>query len=1080
MRCIQDKNSWVSGFTAMAFELGGQTYAVNASGADITGFDPSRDRLDFGDISVHGLILGKLVDDTAVLVNPWQDSDYQRILDHNGNGINWNQLTLENFAPVGNEHLREDIGGVMSWELGIGPREADTVYIRSHEYGVHERVENFDPQTQKLNFLYLGTRERLSLTDTDEGLLISVDPSSQSLLLVGVKRTDLYAGNLEFHFDQVMEDNLEEPFGVAEDAVSLVSRELLLTPQSIGGATTDGYQVRSGQLVQAAETLTINEVDLSMHHGTDHSGMDHSAIESDMSTGDGALVSNGPLSLEVSGSLYWGGMSGKLTLTNSGNTDLDGWSVSFVTPHTNFQSWAGDAQIESLADGTNRITLRPASWNQSIAIGQSIEVSFNAQSVGLPNSGSLNSELFFADGQTQMPSGGITVEADPMQPQEAETSSTATTTDFEPQTGTNTDDNQIGMDHSAIGSDMSTGDAALASNGPLSLEVSGSLYWGGMSGKLTLTNSGNTDLDGWSVSFVTPHTNFQSWAGDAQIESLADGTNRITLTPASWNQSIAIGQSIEVSFNAQSVGLPNSGSLNSELFFADGQTQMPSGGIAVEADPLQPQEAQTSSTATTTDFGPQTGINDDAHLLEVSSTAIADGSKRIVGYFEEWGIYSRDFLVQDINVEDLTHINYSFFDVKANGDVNLFDSWAATDKRYSAEEQVSRTFSADEWAALDDSRRSSYTSGSEFTTRTNGNGSVSVSGVPVGWDVNGELAGNLRQFALLKQLNPDISLGLALGGWTLSDEFSLAFDDVPGRERFTDNVISTLETYDFFNTVDFDWEYPGGGGLSGNASSDQDGANFAATLKVLRQKMDLLETRTGEDFEISIATAGGQEKLANLNLPAIDAYVDFYNVMTYDFHGGWESVTGHQAAMTADAAGYDVVTAIQQFRNAGIAPEKVVLGAPTYTRAWGGVDSGEKLGYGELGSASSAPGSYEAGNYDQKDLVTGINNGSYDLAWDDDAKAAYLYNDQEQIWSSIETPSTIAGKAAYVDAAELGGMMFWALSSDSSGEQSLIGAASDLLRGGVSPDLVIARSPGFDVVFGGDGQFNISDFTTLA
>ncbi len=892
----------------MALQLGGETYAVNASGADITGFDPSRDRLDCGDISVHGLIFGKLADGTAVLVNPWQESDYQRILDNNGKRISWKQLTLDNFAPVGNEHLREDIGGVMSWELGIGPREADTVYIRSHEYDVHERVDNFDPQTQKLNFLYLGTRERLSVTDTDEGLLISVEPSLQSLLLVGVKRTDLYAGNLEFHFDQVMEDNLEDPFGVTQDAVSLVSRELLLTPQSIGGATTDGYQVRSGQFVQAAETVTINEVDHSMHKGTDHSGMDHSVIESGMSTGD----------------------------------------------------------------------------------------------------------------------------------------------------------------------------AEVASNGQLSLEASGSLYWGGMSGKLTLKNSGNTDLDGWSVSFVTPHTNFQSWAGDAQVESLADGTNRVTLTPASWNQLIATGQSIKVSFNAQSVGLPNSGSLSSELFFADGQTVNPSGGITVEEDPVQPQVSETSSSEPTTDLEPEMATNDDADVVEVSSTPIADGSKRIVGYFEEWGIYSRNFLVNDINVEDLTHINYSFFDVKANGDVNLFDSWAATDKRYSAEEQVSRTFSADEWAALGDSRRSSYTDGSDFTTLTNGDGTVSVSGVTVGWDVNGELAGNLRQFELLKQLNPEINLGLALGGWTLSDEFSLAFDDVASRERFTDNVIATLETYDFFNTVDFDWEYPGGGGLTGNASSDQDGANFAATLKVLRQKMDLLEARTGEDYEISIATAGGQEKLANLNLPGIDTYVDFYNVMTYDFHGGWESVTGHQAAMTADAGGYDVVTAIQQFKNTGIALEKVVLGAPAYTRAWGGVESGETLGYGQLGSANSAPGSYEAGNYDHKDLVTGITNGSYDLAWDDDAKAAYLYNDQEQIWISIETPSTIAGKAAYVDAAELGGMMFWALSSDSSGDQSLIGAASDLLRGGISPDEVIARSPGFDVVFGGDGQFNISDFTTLA
>ena len=45
----------------MAFQLGGKTFVVNASGADITGFDPSRDRLDFGDISVHGLILGRIV-----------------------------------------------------------------------------------------------------------------------------------------------------------------------------------------------------------------------------------------------------------------------------------------------------------------------------------------------------------------------------------------------------------------------------------------------------------------------------------------------------------------------------------------------------------------------------------------------------------------------------------------------------------------------------------------------------------------------------------------------------------------------------------------------------------------------------------------------------------------------------------------------------------------------------------------------------------------------------------------------------------------------------------------------------------
>ena len=42
----------------------------------------------------------------------------------------------------------------------------------------------------------------------------------------------------------------------------------------------------------------------------------------------------------------------------------------------------------------------------------------------------------------------------------------------------------------------------------------------------------------------------------------------MTLTPASWNNSIAAGGSLSIDFNASSVGLPNAGELTSELFFA--------------------------------------------------------------------------------------------------------------------------------------------------------------------------------------------------------------------------------------------------------------------------------------------------------------------------------------------------------------------------------------------------------------------------------------------------------------------------------------------------------------------------------
>ena len=110
--------------------------------------------------------------------------------------------------------------------------------------------------------------------------------------------------------------------------------------------------------------------------------------------------------------------------------------------------------------------------------------------------------------------------------------------------------------------------STMATSGSLTLAASGSLYWGGMGGTLTITNTGSEAVENWSVTFDTPHSNFQSWSGEATVETLASGIDRVTLTPASWNSRIGAGDSLEVSFNAISEGLPNSGELTSSLFFA--------------------------------------------------------------------------------------------------------------------------------------------------------------------------------------------------------------------------------------------------------------------------------------------------------------------------------------------------------------------------------------------------------------------------------------------------------------------------------------------------------------------------------
>ncbi|MEP4194306.1 MAG: hypothetical protein ABJL99_01575 [Aliishimia sp.] len=222
-------------------EKGGTKYRADVNADDITDFNVAVDQIDLGGTSVHGMITTKTPAGELALDSPWSNS--MQIV----TGVQLDSLTLDNFAIVGNEHMRQDVGGVLSWELGVGPQDADTVYVRSHEYGVEETIDNFDPSTMKINFLYFGTRERLSVEDTDAGLVISTLPSGQSFTFTGVTKADLVPGNLEFHFDQVVEDNLEVPFGFAVEQVSLVSRAGLLTPEGPAGASTDGLQVRPGE-----------------------------------------------------------------------------------------------------------------------------------------------------------------------------------------------------------------------------------------------------------------------------------------------------------------------------------------------------------------------------------------------------------------------------------------------------------------------------------------------------------------------------------------------------------------------------------------------------------------------------------------------------------------------------------------------------------------------------------------------------------------------------------------------------------------------------------------------------------------
>ena len=363
---------------------------------------------------------------------------------------------------------------------------------------------------------------------------------------------------------------------------------------------------------------------------------------------------------------------------------------------------------------------------------------------------------------------------------------------------------------------------------------------------------------------------------------------------------------------------------------------------------------------------------------------------KIVGYFVEWGIYGRQYNVTDIPAAKLNVINYAFADISAAGDVVLYDRFAAVEK----------AFPGDTW--------------------------------------DQPLRGNFNQLIQLKKKHPHLVTMISVGGWTLSARFSDIALTAASRDRFAASAVDFMIRYGF-DGVDIDWEYPVGGGLESNTYRPADKQNYTFLLQTLRTRLDERGSRDGRKYYLSIAAPAGDDKIQNIEPAGIAAACDWVNIMTYDFAGGWETNTGHQAPMfSPEGRGaanpstlWSVDGAVRQFLAAGVDPKKLVLGVPFYGRGWSGVPA-TNGGIGQL-SSGLPQGSYEPGVFDYKDLVARITAqpNVYEVFEDTDAEASFIYAPAASgLWVSFDDTVITQRKVDYIKALGLGGAMFWELSGD--------------------------------------------------
>ncbi|MEU9735015.1 glycoside hydrolase family 18 chitinase [Streptomyces sp. NPDC048002] len=551
--------------------------------------------------------------------------------------------------------------------------------------------------------------------------------------------------------------------------------------------------------------------------------------------------------------------------------------------------------------------------------------------------------------------------------------------------------------------------------------------WGtGFEGKWTVKNTGTTSISSWTVEWDFPSGTSVTSAWDADVTSA--GTHW-TAKNKSWNGTLAPGASVSFGFNGSGSGSPSNCKLNGGS--CDGGPTVP--GDAAPSAPGTPTASDLTNTSvklswsaatddkgvknydvlrggakvatvtgtTYTDSGLTAGTDysytvqarDTADQTGPVSGAVAvrttggstdpgPGSKVNLGYFVEWGVYGRNYHVKNLvtsgSASKITHINYAFGNVK-NGQCTVDDTYAAYDKAYTADQ--------------------------------------SVSGVADTWDQ--PLRGNFNQLRQLKAKYPHIKVLYSFGGWTYSGGFGQAAQNAAAFAKSCKAVVEDPRWADVFDGIDIDWEYPNACGLTCDTSG-------AAAFKNLSQA---LRAEFGQDYLITAAiTADGSEggKIDAADYGGAAQYLDWYNVMTYDYFGAWDKTgpTAPHSPLTSYSGipkdGFNSAAAIAKLKAKGVPASKLLLGIGFYGRGWTGVTQSAPGGT----ATGAATGTYEAGIEDYKVLknscpATGTIGGT-----------AYAHCGTN--WWSYDTPATIGTKMSWAKSQGLGGAFFWEFSGDTS------------------------------------------------
>ena len=248
----------------------------------------------------------------------------------------------------------------------------------------------------------------------------------------------------------------------------------------------------------------------------------------------------------------------------------------------------------------------------------------------------------------------------------------------------------------------------------------------------------------------------------------------------------------------------------------------------------------------------------------------------------------------------------------------------------------------------------------------------------------------LRSIVELKKQKPSLRVMLSIGGWG-SGGFSEMAADETTRKAFAADCHRVVQTFGL-DGIDMDWEYPTSS-QSGISSSPHDMDNFTLLMRDIREAI-------GSEKLLTFASAANAHYV---DFKAVDPYVDFVNIMTYDMaNPPFHHAALHRSPLVKQLSADE---AVEAHIRAGIPAERLTLGIPFYGR-----------GIGEIPNF-----------IDYREIIELTD---YQTQWDEEAMVPYLTDADGQFVCTFETARSIALKCLFLKEKGMLGAMYWDYNGD--------------------------------------------------